>query len=237
MPTQDIFIKVKSTEEKNEVFDFLIYSRKEVLAKTTEKDSELFFLFPEKFEKGKLLCSMKDTVIPTSLKNEKGLLVIQFNSRTEKYLSQTTFSIEDNKIILDTKSDLFQLQRREDFRLKFPPNYKAVFVLKKINGKDINLPLPKLKQTILDISGGGCRIENNLTNHEVKSKDILEGEILLPNREPLVVRCEARYVAPVPDRVQNQMIGLMFLDLTTITKNRIVALVMDIYRELFSRMT
>ncbi|GIL16810.1 MAG: hypothetical protein BroJett040_05610 [Oligoflexia bacterium] len=224
---EDIFLKVKDPKEKESIFQSLSQNHFEMICKSVAKSEEIIILEPLTYMKNTLTCRR----LPEQKPVPEGNLIIQFMVGAEKYLMQTSHSTKDDQIYLDVSSDLFHLQRRNDFRLKLPVGYKAQLQIHEHNQK----PLKDVNVTVLDLSGGGCRIEVDTNDLALNLNDTLSCEIKLNKRTPISALAQIKHASPNPLNPQIYWYGLQFVQLSAPSKNKIIAAVMDVYRELFTR--
>ena len=66
--------------------------------------------------------------------------------------------------------------------------------------------------------------------------DVLEGGMQLSRREQIPLSTTVKHIVPDPEDENLVMAGIQFKDVGAIAKNRLQALVLDVYKELFSRL-
>lgn len=223
---QDIFTRISDPSEKARLFSDLASSRGEVVAKKLEPNSDAFLLISHSYQQDKLQC--KGTSVLSSLP-PSGALILTCFVGGEKYFFQADYQMTGDFITLHTTGPMYHLQRREDYRIRIPLSYRALLEIVSINGQTKKVPIP-----LMDLSGGGCRIQVDIKTLPLKVQDEVKGHIFLPDRSPIPVVGSVRHV-----RVENhgkgpQVCGVQFIGLTEPLKNKIVAVVMDLYRELFA---
>lgn len=227
MPSnKDIFTKVTDPKIREKIFYDLAGSKSEIVGKVHGTSSETHLLQALVFSPPELECriSSSQKTIPQS-----GEFILQMTLGDDKYLCSTPYQMRDGHAFLRMEVDIFHLQRREDFRLRLPIGFKAYLEMKKCNGQSTTG-----RFQLVDLSGGGCRFFTTNKTEVLNINDVIEGEIILPARDPLKVKGVIRHQKD-DEKTKSQTAGLQFADLTEPVKNRIVALVMDLYRELFSR--
>jgi hypothetical protein len=224
---QNIFVEITDETEKRQIFQALADNRSPIKAKTPDPAGELLGLkaLALKLDELETLSESEAVSLPA-----KGELTLKFQAGTENYLCLTTFRSTKNKIIFQWKSRLFRLQRREYFRLRLPPSYKAFMLINKLNGVEI-----AHQGTLVDLGGGGCRIALKLNPEEWKVGDLIEGSLVLAQRTPIEISAQIRHRSPMTSAKANTAVGFQFINMSAIVQNRIIAIVMDLYRELFSR--
>ena len=227
MTGENIFVKIRN-DEKTSIFTELADRRTILNAKYLDPNGVLFLIEAENFSNNQLRCHFKEHPKPYP---QNQPLIVQFATSWEKYLFQDDTKFQGDTLYLDAQADLFRLQRREDFRLKLPSSFNALFTITVLNGD-----AGKMDVTILDISAGGLRIsaQRHLT-HFTKG-DHFEGKLQLKGRPPIMLKLEAMHVITDPMNEKLTQVGCRFRDISPIEKNKFTALVMDLYREIYSRM-
>lgn len=225
---KDFFTKISDVAEKDRIFKDLGSSASEILAKSLEPNSELMHFKAESYQGNELTCVVQTK---KSQLQSQGELILQFMLGSEKYLISTQYQVRQDKVIVQTKAQLFHLQRREDFRLRLPESFQGIFALEKQNSK------PNFgKFHLVDLSGGGCRFQIKANVGELNIGDQVEGALILPQRDKISIKGTIRHEKD-DDSTKTLMAGVQFVDLRPLEKNRIIAVVMDLYRELFSRLS
>lgn len=225
LPASDIFTRISDSSEKNRLFEDLAMSRSELHGKKPEPSADVFVLMAFNYNGSKLNCKLIGATTPLP---PSGELIATFFVGGEKYFIQTEFQASGDQVSLATSNHLFHLQRREDYRIRIPSSYKALLEIVSINSQTKKHSIP-----MTDLSGGGCRIQIDPKLIPLKVHDVLKGHLFLPDRDPISIIGSIRHT-----RMENQgrgpmTCGIQFTGLTEPLKNRIVAVVMDLYRELF----
>jgi c-di-GMP-binding flagellar brake protein YcgR len=223
---QEIFTKISDPEQKNKIFKTLVADQGEVVAKLPEPMAEVFIAKAQDLTNKKLILKL----IKTTIKDlESGPLILTFYANNEKYFLQTEYSVQHGDIYLSIETPIFHLQRREDYRIRIPTSSKAKFEITTVNKLKNKVPF-----TLLDLSGGGCKVQWNSYKLAIKVGDHLAGQLILPDRKPIVFEAKVQHLHENPIDKTNQIGGIQFEGLSEVVKNRIVALVLDLYREFFS---
>ena len=227
MSEENIFLKIKDPVERKQLFDQIVSLKSDITAKPADSEREAVILTVVGWAaKGQIMSSPAS---PLSFKKTDNL-ILQFVVDQDKYLTIAKFEMNSDKVLLNPIGDLFKIQRRDDFRVKLSKSYAAKLSIIKINTKSMST-----KFIVTDLSAGGCQIELNTSDIHMKSMDHLEGEITLHKRNPIKVIAEVRHIAAHPTDSRKQIIGLQFLYLEEIEKNRLVSIVLDLYKELFAK--
>lgn len=225
-PSADIFTRISDPAEKTRHFLDLVKSRGEIVAKRPEPSADVFLLLAQNYTNEKLICKISSTV---GFFKPQGSLILTFFIGGEKYFFQTNYEVVGDQITLFCENPLFHLQRRLDYRIRIPGGYQALFEIVALNGVTH-------KRSILlqDLSGGGCRIKVDPKVLFLKTQDELKGHLYLPDRNPIGVTGSVRHIRVEGYGEGPLICGIQFIGLTEPIKNKIIAVVMDLYRELFA---
>jgi c-di-GMP-binding flagellar brake protein YcgR len=226
LPSADIFTRISDVSEKNRLFRDLAAARGEVHAKRSEPSADVLTLMAFDFAEQTLSCKITHANQPV---HTDGDLVITFFIGGEKYFFMGHYRVVGENIQLKTSEALFHLQRRNDYRIKIPMAYKTLFEVVSINGKTRKMSIP-----VTDLSGGGCRLIISTQTLKLNVGDELRGHLFLPDRDPIQLVGSVRHKKEEVHAKNNIAYGIQFVGLSEIVKNRIVAVVMDLYRELFT---
>lgn len=159
-------------------------------------------------------------------------LIIQFQLGNQKYISQVEFKQSDDLIALSMARKLFRVQRREFYRIRMPNNYRGTFAIENIEKTNIQRAFQ-----LIDLSGGGCKIEVPPVDVEIKAGIPFQGTLRIPNRGEFPMKCIVRHqnVITGQGKPDVRWIGVQFIEQTEADSNRLAALVMDLHREFFAR--
>jgi hypothetical protein len=224
---ENIFVKIRQ-DDKFQIFNDLTSQRGMISAKLLNPESLLYELQCQSISNTALF--VKAPIELFKFFGERQLIT-QFSIGGEKYLAQMKYSTSGESLSLSLEGDLFRLQRREDFRLKFPPSFKAKFEIKTHNSKSANF-----STQILDMSAGGCRLIIKTDLNTFTKNDKAEGKLLLQDREPYELKLEIMHIMKDSIDEKQVQLGCKFFDQNAKEKNRLSTLVMDVYREIYSRM-
>lgn len=153
--------------------------------------------------------------------NDQEQAVCHFQLGAEKYFFVAHFKKTNNGCIVHLNEPLYQLQRRQNYRLPIPDSYKAFFNIKK----------NELSLKVKDISATGCRIIS--TDTDFRLNDEIQGELKIGKRDPIKLTCVIRHIQQDPSHKNQFFWGTEFKYLSKIAENRLFALTMDLHRELF----
>lgn len=224
---QNIFLEVRDEDEKKSIFRSLAHFKGDLISKTPSPDDRVMSLTAVEFKKDDLECEIKNDFRHLT---EIGEMIIKFQNGSDHYLSMVKFKLEKGKVLFKWKGRLYRLQRRQHYRLPLPGSYKGRFKISEVGGKAIHF-----ETALIDLSGGGCRIEATMRERSWKVSELIEGTIQLTGREPIFVSGQIRHVSQIKSQRSKIAIGIKFMGLTDQAQNKLVAIVLDLYRELFSR--
>ncbi|MBS1971371.1 MAG: PilZ domain-containing protein [Bdellovibrionales bacterium] len=223
----DIFSKV-TAEERMRLFRDLANVRGEV---TCKGDSdEVYRLIVERATaKAELQCS-----IPFGLQSpaKETELLGNFFLGGERYFFKTPVKVDQDVVVLRMDSDLFHLQRRQNYRIKIPENYQATLLISSLNKAPV-----KLTGQLYDLSSGGCRVVLTASTPVLEHGDIIEGHVVIGKRESLEIEGTVRHhKIEKGANVTKQIFGIEFKPLSSLLEGKLFAITMDLHREFFSRL-
>jgi hypothetical protein len=227
IPNSDVYQRISEPNEKRRLLIELARSRGDLIAKLPLADTDVFSLKAYDYTDPHLICPRQDDTPQKAF--GRGDVFLSFMLGGEKYFFQGQFNVKRTIIYIEAAEAIFHLQRRDDYRLRIPESYQALFEITAINGnmKKISLPLA-------DLSAGGCLLTTDPGRVQFKIGDKLEGHIFFPDRDPIQIQGAVRHSREI-QKSRNDMTGIQFSNLSEIQKNRIASLVMDLYREFFLR--
>lgn len=157
-------------------------------------------------------------------------LIVQFQLGNQKYIAQVPAEKRHDMLALQMSRKLFRVQRREFYRLKLPPTFRGVLQIEELDGVPFRQSFH-----LVDLSGGGCKIELPMIDVDFKSGVPFQGTLKIPKREDYSVKCIVRHQNRIAHQPEVRWIGVQFLDMRAADINRMAALVMDLHREFFAR--
>ncbi len=223
LPAADIFTRINDGSEKHRLFSDLVKARGEILAKLAEPSSEIFVLLAHEESGKKVNCKITGNGHHTPPPN--GNLILTFFVGGEKYFFQSDYQTSGDQMSISMESPLYHLQRREDYRIHIPTGIQAFFEMVSLNGKTLKRAIP-----LMDLSGGGCRIQVDPKIIPLKSHDELKGHLFMSDRLPITLVGSVRHIKAENHGKGPLTCGIQFVGLTEPVKNNIIAAVMDLYR-------
>jgi hypothetical protein len=224
----DIFSKVIDSE-KRRLFKDLATSRSAIVCKG--ESDQIYHFITERAGPGEVIaCSVPlGMPLPTGEKD----LLCNFFIGGERYFIKSLPGIDKDLVVLRTDQDLFHLQRRQNYRIKIPENFSALFLI----SEHRNSPV-KLSGYIYDLSSGGCRVELIASNPVLAVGDEVTGHICIDKKEPIELKGVIRHhkLEAFASRTSKQTFGLEYTSLTPLLEGKLFAITMDLHREFFSRL-
>lgn len=227
----DIFKKL-SDNERDRLFRDLADVRGEILCKGEGED--LYTLKVERIgQKKELYClASSRTAVP---KTEQDLLG-NFFLGGERYFFRTPAEIHQEFITLRADCDVFHLQRRQNYRVKIPANYRALFGILSYDGKPL-----KLNAEILDLSTGGCKAQVKVSDLTVKEGTEIGGVLVFTDRDPIEIKGIIRHLKEIPKvpglkEGMKQGFGVEFKDVPAPVEAKLFSITMDLHRQFFTRL-
>ncbi len=225
MQPSTFFQLVSDPTEKMKLLYDLAEGKRDILCKSIDTKATLFLAEAVTVIGSYLMVRPKKLGVVNHNEDD---LIIQFQLGNQKYISQVQFKQSDDLLALSMSRKLFRVQRREFYRLRLPNNYRGTLAIEMIDKQVIQRAFQ-----LIDLSGGGCKIEVPPVDVSIKSGIPFNAALRIPGRGEIPIRGIIRH--------QNQMqpdirwIGVQFIDQSEIDSNRLAALVMDLHREFFAR--
>ncbi len=224
---QSFFKKISDPLERDQLFQDLCKVPCEILGKEHKASSEVILLKAEIYTSPELSLKPLD---PDFQFQATGEIVLQMTIGNEKYLYSSVYKFRGGIITVKATEPLFRLQRREDFRLKIPSGVTAIFQLESNNRSHL-----AKKMKVIDLSAGGCRLSESNPNPTLSLGDEIVGTLQIAERPAFQINGKIVH-SVIEDGQKSQSVGVFFTHLTPPAKNKIAGLVMDLYRQLFSKL-
>lgn len=156
------------------------HCRAKILAKRNANEFLISQVSKEKFKDERITCS--------------------FEFKRNKYFFKTLLTSNVDGMTILSPTELFQLQRRDNFRMVIPIGVKYVAELQSINGKRINE-----KMEIRDISLGGCQVVFKKIAIKINPGDHLQIKIQMLDLDKELISCQAKHVLPLQSDTKVQL--------------------------------
>ncbi|WP_413943128.1 PilZ domain-containing protein [Bdellovibrio sp. HCB-162] len=150
-----------------------------------------------------------------------------FNVGSERYLFETHPVVGENHVTL-TVLNLFHLQRRRNYRYVLPTDYSAELVI-----NYLNQVVCAYTCRLLDLSTEGCAVEISMAEANFKLDDLVQAEVFLGDREPILVQGMIKNIREKDDL--HLVLGVEFNHMANASEGKIVASLTDLQREIYFR--
>lgn len=220
------FKLISRSDEKSKLWADLAQARGELLCKGS--DDAICRLNVVLFDaKNQILeCRFEST---TTMADQEDYLG-HFFLGGEKYYFQSKVQIHQGKVLVPVPEELYHLQRRQNYRVRIPESYQALYNIVLVN----QTPQTLIGQ-LADLSGQGCRVNYRVDKPLVKVGDHVTGHLIVGKRSPLEIKGEVRHIKIDDSNKALQTFGIEFTPLPLILENKIFALTMEIHKEVFRR--
>ncbi|MES3036852.1 MAG: PilZ domain-containing protein [Bdellovibrionota bacterium] len=151
----------------------------------------------------------------------------QFEFQGEIYLFDTTMEQTDESISLDLPFDIYQLQRREDFRLPIPDNGPVKILVKGANGST-------QVYSASDICSGGAKIICPDSTKLILG-ETYQTELQIENEDPIPVQSRVQHLKDITYGKNKIEAGLHFVNMSEKEQNSVYRMVILLYRRLYLR--
>lgn len=232
--TSQMFNKVNAAE-KRVIFRSLPQRRTKIMIKYEEQVAQVFALTTstEKVLACELIPVKADEepsdVVVKFEKQEAVQVVIDFKFNEDRYFMQTTANMENDKVQINLDPDLFVLQRRRSARVDIPFSYPHQVRVIEHHGKVVFI-----EGRIVDFGAGGCRVEVLQMDPLFSVSDQVVLVIRLSHRNPLTLKAQVRHTVGTSS-AGNQIFGVQFQGLGPIMENKMMSLLMEVQKELFTK--
>jgi hypothetical protein len=158
-------------------------------------------------------------------------VVASFSFPPEMYFMRTVAAPKGEHFALEIGKDLYKLQRRDNFRLTIPSNYRARFELQLIGSEPA-----KGTYNVIDLSGGGLSFEMLFAPDRMSAGSQVTGQLKVLDDFSRPVVGTVRHVRPFGSMGSGVFrVGVQFDGLSNSDRDEIIALVMKIHRASFSK--
>jgi hypothetical protein len=226
-PDAEIFNKLTESERDRLLRD-LADVHGDILCKGDGED--LYRLKVERIGNNKELYCLAAS--PTAIPESETDLLGNFSLGGERYFFRSPAIIHQEFVTLRADGEVFHLQRRQNYRLKIPANYRALFTIMSHQGKPM-----KVNADILDLSTGGCKAELKTAGLVLLEGDEIEGMLLIAGREAIGIKGVIRHrKAEATNLGSRQTFGVEFSGVSAPLEAKLFAITMDLHRQFFTRL-
>lgn len=224
----EIFRKIDDKVEQQKIFSDLAVRNELIQCKG--KNSQIYsFRAFRHTNNDVLLCSLADNS-PTPKSNIISDIICSFSLGLEKYYFQSKLFRNRLDFTLNTRADLFLLQRRLSYRIRLPLTYKAGLEIRSVDNNIVKIPA-----MIFDLSSRGARIIVQKNKFTPKAGQTFTAVMSIKSEPAIAVTATVKHFVTEPRAKQAWAIGCQFASLDKNSENYIYGITMDLHRELFSR--
>lgn len=225
-----MFTMIKVPSEKKKILKAMLENKEPLLLKGC--DDSICRLVPEKYtEESKwLTCRVTEGRLEGNDTIQEEGHIVNFSIGDERYFFQTKIQMRTDDVLLETKVDLYHLQRRKTIRMDIPEEMKATCSIINLNHFSC-LHICN----ILDYSAGGLRLEYQAGKPGFKAKDQMVCLLKLGHRKPFEMEAEIKHCFDPAQNKGDQVFGIEFKNVSKITHNKLIALQLDLQSEIFRK--
>ena len=226
---KDDQFKKLTLEEKDGVVKDLVSHPEDILCKSM---NDLFVVRPLLFKgQNRLHVRFAQKEISILQSDE---LICQFLYKKEKlYIFKCHYILDNGTPCLILDSDFYMIQRRENYRLKFPSGLTSKVIIKNNTGL--------LTGRVFDLSTTGIRVASHQRNETIKVGDEVEMEVQVAGHEVLNLKSHLRHRNDGTETINDRKIdlffyGFQFHNLSSDNEKRLSRINMELYRNFFQKL-
>ncbi len=163
-----------------------------------------------------------DRVSYSDVKNESVFCNLSINDN--QFYFQTKMNSDSNSCQLELPKKIYQLFRRNNFRVSMPVGHKYECKILYINDRKITVPIE-----LRDLSLGGCQLSIASGLAEIKKDDLMDFYLKIEKFEFSKLTITVRHVQPVKEN-NTILIGASFKDLEAEITSELQAMLMHLDR-------
>lgn len=217
------FRKVTFEKERKQILDDMSAGSVTVLGQTLDNFNCVFNV--RRVKDGLLILSFKERP-PRALKKDEPMS-LTFGLGDGQYYCKTTVSfVSDDEAYFPVGTELYRLQRRNNFRAYVPTHTNINLTL-----KSWNTDIVKFAARVVDLSAGGARVTWPAdTADKVKVGQQISGSLSLPNGQNMEVFATIKHIWPKqPDG--NLPVGMEFQNLSLRDEQALLFICMALHRD------
>lgn len=225
---KEIFKKISSPEERERVATDLIRLQGELLCKAKASDEVFHLMALRSAGPLSISCAHRSGEAPPFPVPAE--IIVSFSIQTQKYFLTTKLKdLGGNYFEINFTENLFQLQRRQNYRVFIPDNYRTEVSIT-VAGK-------KISGSVLDLSSGGLRarilVKRSDCNFSINH--LLQGKFKIGDRPAIPFKGQLRHMKDDTTKEGFVMLGIEFLDLSKPIQAQLFSMTMELHREMFSK--
>lgn len=230
--TKNFFKPVENLEKRKKVFETWLKHPSLVLCKA--KDQKVFYLQFSRFDGDEKIFFRKPaTQLPFEVNYDKIIsdrpveLLVQFDCDDEKYFFKALAVTSSQRFKLSMTSPLFILQRRQNYRMKIPADFKTTALLHHLDSDTF------VEGSSIDLSARGCRLLIKQTKTSFRSDDPFEITLSFPKRKKIKIPSYLRHFFNHDEGLE---LGFEFHKVSHEIERELFGVLMEIYRDYISKM-
>tara|TARA_B110001454_G_scaffold219111_1_gene250046 strand:+ start:51005 stop:51706 length:702 start_codon:yes stop_codon:yes gene_type:complete len=227
---RDDQFKKLTNEEKNKVVTDLVSHPEDILCKST---SELFIVRPQAFKAPNLL-QIRFTKNDISVLNGEEIICQFLYKKENLYIFKCHYTTEKNVPCLTLDADFYMIQRRENYRLKFPAGLSSKVTVE-AKGE-------LFSGRVFDLSTRGIRVASHKDTRTIKLGDEVELDINVPGHPTLTLKAHLRHRSDSSEVINDKkhdlfLYGFQFYNLSTENEKNLSRINMELYRTFFQKIS
>jgi c-di-GMP-binding flagellar brake protein YcgR len=225
MSEEELFSKIDNDVQREKIFESIIKLNAEIHIQL--KDNTMISIKSLK-KHGDELIIFRD--LPGQPIEQE--VIVTFNISPEKYFLKTNLIQKNKTCHIKLSPYLYKLQRRKNFRLTLPKLWDPKF-------ECLSQGVDKVGRTftIYDLSSGGFSFEFIPGEFLPIIGANLEGTVKVKNRLELAVTASIKHSREVGTKAYPRFrIGLEIVGMTSQNEAQIMAVLMEVHREIFSKL-
>lgn len=226
---KDQFKKL-TPEEKSKVLQDLVLHPEEILCKSM---NDLFTVMPKGIKpNNRLFIQMTQANINLHNGDE---IICQFLYKGESlYIFRCEYQDDVSSPCLIVNGDFYMIQRRENFRLKFPGSFYTKVIIKNKNSILIG--------KVFDLSTSGIRVAAPKDAENLPVGDAVEMEIQVVGHAPITINAHLRHRTEGTESVNEKKVpyfyfGFQFLNISSENEKSLSRINMELYRNFFQKVS
>ena len=197
MSTDSKFYTLLESFKYQETLDFLVHNqtsvtlkinlqhfKTQILGQKNPKELSLYRFNFQKYVNEKIICS--------------------FEIQAEQYFFTSDISLNGPELILNIPTEIFQLQRREDFRVTIPMNTNYTCSIRLIDGRPF-----RMDTKIRDLSLSGCQLVVDPTEFRFKKETEICFNLRMHNLDREHILCSVQHMSSLKNNSQ-LLLGVKF---------------------------
>lgn len=225
---KDDQFKKLTAAERSKIVDDLISRPEDILCKSM---NDLFVVRPQLSKPPNRLLVRFTPKELSVLGGEE--LICQFLYKKEKlYIFKCHYVLDSDGPCLILDNDFYMIQRRENYRLKFPSGLPSKVTVKNQENQ--------LTGKVFDLSTTGIRVVSTQNNQTIQIGDEVELEIQVAGHESLKIKSHLRHRNEVADGINDKKngtfyYGFQFHNLSHANEKSLSRINMEMYRNFFQK--